>query len=66
MASEPPTMRRLLGAIAAQSHAAPAAFVAARMVGKEQGAGGALAGLDIREILRADEARQRLADRQQQ
>src|SRR3546814_3145068 len=62
----PLPVRRLLRPVAAQRHAAPAPRMAARVVGEQQRAGRPLAGLHLREILRADKARQRFADRQQQ
>src|SRR3546814_8434769 len=62
----PLPVRRLLRPVAAQRHAAPAPRMAARMVGEQQCAGGSLAGLHLREILRADKARQHFADRSEE
>ncbi len=62
---EPLAVRGLLGAIAADRHAAPSSRPAPRTVGEHQGAAMALARFDVGEIFFTDESRQRFADRQQ-
>src|SRR5260221_4741340 len=59
-------MRRLLRPVPAHRHAAPATRMAAGVIGEEKRASGALTGLHMREIFRADKTRQPLAHRQQQ
>ena len=63
---QPVAVSRLLGAVPTYRHAAPSPRVATRMIGEEQGASRPFASFYLREILRADEARQRFADRQKQ
>lgn len=59
-------MSRLLGAIAAGRHAAPASQAPPCVVGKDQGAAVSLARLDIGEVLVAHASGQRLSDRRQE
>ena len=59
------SVSRLLRPIAADRHAAPASPMAPCMVGEQEGAGGAFAGLNVGKVLSADEPRQRLPDREQ-
>jgi hypothetical protein len=59
-------MGNLFRAVAADRHAAPPAGAAARVIGKCQSAGRALARFYIREVFLAHELRQRFSDRQQQ
>src|SRR5215813_8401032 len=63
---EPAAVRGLLGAIAADRHAAPPSRASPRVVGEHQRAPVSLARLHVREIFLAHEPRQRFADRQQQ
>jgi len=62
---EPITVRGLLGAIAADRHAAPSSCPPAAMVGEHQRAAMSLACFHIGEILLAHEPRQCFADWQQ-
>src|ERR1700747_3915771 len=59
-------MRCLLRAVAAKRHAAPAPRPAPGMVGEEERAGRALAGLHVGEVLGSDEPRQGLSNGKQQ
>src|ERR1700733_7568309 len=63
---EPFAMSRLLGAIAADRHAAPAPRAPCRVVGKQQRAATSFARFNVGKIFLADELRQLFADRQQQ
>ena len=62
---EPAAVRGLLGAIAADRHAAPSSRSPPRVVGKHQGAAMSLARFDIGEVFLAHKFPQRFADRQQ-
>ena len=63
---EPFAVRDLLGAIAADRHAAPSSRAPACMVGEHQRAAMPLTRFHIGEILLTHELRQRFADRQQE
>src|SRR5215813_8618908 len=63
---EPVAVRSLLGAIAADLHAAPPSPPPSRMVGEHQRAAMSLTGFDVGEVFFTHKLRQRLADRQQQ
>src|SRR5262249_5636461 len=63
---EPVAVRSLLGAIAADRHAAPSSRPPPRAVGKHQRAAMSLARFDVGEVFFTHKLRQRLADRQQQ
>ncbi len=60
----PLAMRALLGAVAADRHAAPAPRMTTGVIGEHQRAGRPFAGFHVREILITDEFRELLADRQ--
>src|ERR1700745_3460899 len=66
LALQPLKMGGLLGAIAADCHAAPAARAPSRMIGEHQHATRAFARFDIGKIFLADELRQVFGDWQQQ
>src|SRR5215470_9468668 len=63
---EPVAVRSLLGAIAADRHAAPSSRPPPRAVGKHQRAAMSLARFDVGEVFFTHKLRQRLTDRQQQ
>src|SRR3984885_8169909 len=63
---QPFAMSRLLGAVAADRHAAPAPRAPCGVVGKQQRAANSFARFHVGKIFLADELRQPLADRQQQ
>src|SRR5271165_5411844 len=65
MRPEPVPMGRLLRAVPADRHAAPASGAPSRVVGKEKRADRALAGFHDREVSVADELSQRFPDREQ-
>src|ERR1700733_11270158 len=63
---QPFAMSRLLGAVAADRHAAPAPRAPCGVVGKQQRAATSFARFHVGKIFLADELRQLFADRQQQ